>query len=48
MQQGKVDKSFSVFFPWDGTYNAENKHGGLELSKQKHKDMQNSTNYQRM
>jgi len=30
----------------NATCNAENKHGGLELSKRKRKDVQNSTDYQ--
>jgi len=32
----------------NATCNAENKHGGLELSKRKRKDVQNSTDCQRM
>jgi len=32
----------------NATYNAENKHGGLKLSKRKRKDMQNLTDYQRV
>jgi len=32
----------------NATCNTENKHGGLELSEQKRKDVQNSTDYQRM
>ena len=32
----------------NATCNTENKHGGLELSKQKHKDVQNSMDYQRV
>jgi len=29
----------------NATCNAENKHGGLELSKRKQEDVQNSTDY---
>jgi len=32
----------------NATCNTENKHGGLELSERKHKDVQNSTDYQRV
>ena len=32
----------------NATCNVENKHGGLELSKRKRKDVQNSTDYQRV
>jgi len=30
----------------NATCDAENKHGGLELSKRKHRDVQNLTDYQ--